>query len=59
MSKEKTKANIVNEFLKHFEDGLVDEKVTREEFFDYYSAVSASIDSDTYFDLIIRQVFKL
>ena len=60
MSGEKTEEEIFKEFLKNFEiGGHVNGKVTKEEFINYYSGVSAAIDTDVYFDLMMRNAWKL
>ncbi|XP_018645771.1 calcyphosine/tpp, putative [Schistosoma mansoni] len=57
---EKTEDEILVEFLKTFQpQNNADEIVTREEFFNYYTGISASIDNDAYFDLMIRQAYKI
>jgi Ca2+-binding EF-hand superfamily protein len=55
-----TKDDVFRHFLVSFDspyepDGIV----TLEEFFNYYSGVSASVDNDAYFDLMIRNAWKL
>lgn len=51
---------ILQKFIAHFEEhGHEDAEITREDFENYYAALSASVDDDTYFDLVIRQVYKL
>jgi len=59
-SGEWTKKQVLEEFLKNFQvGGVMDEKVTREEFKNYYAGVSASIDKDVYFDYMMRNNWKL
>lgn len=59
-SGEYTEDDVFLEFLATFEtpndaDGVVE----WDEFLNYYSGVSACIDSDVYFDLMMRQAWKL
>ncbi|CAG2109153.1 unnamed protein product [Medioppia subpectinata] len=54
---QKTEKELFEGFLKKFEEGgSVDGMLTKDEFTDYYSGVSASIDEDIYFDLMMRQL---
>nr|ABI52676.1 Ca2+ calmodulin dependent protein kinase EF-Hand protein superfamily [Argas monolakensis] len=57
---ERTEKELLARFLASFEEGgIVDGIVTKEEFLDYYAGVSASIDEDGYFDLMMRSCWKL
>jgi Ca2+-binding EF-hand superfamily protein len=50
----------IADFLETFDGGVqVDGMVTREEFITYYCNIGASIDSDEYFDLLLRGVWSL
>lgn len=61
LSGEMTEDEVLKQFLRRFEgdNGNRDDKVTLAEFLDYYNGVSANIDNDGYFDLMMRQAYKL
>ena len=59
-SGEYTEDDVFREFLASFETpGDADGKVTWEEFYNYYVGVSASVDTDVYFDVMMRNAWKL
>jgi len=55
----KTKGEVFREFLDNFDVGEKDGKVTPDEFCKYYSNISASIDEDDYFELMIRNAWHI
>ena len=56
----KTPDEVLREFLDTFDvGGVIDGKVTFEEFQNYYRNVSASIDRDDYFELMLRNAWHL
>uniref|UniRef100_A0A1B0G0F6 EF-hand domain-containing protein n=1 Tax=Glossina morsitans morsitans TaxID=37546 RepID=A0A1B0G0F6_GLOMM len=60
-SGEKTEDELLTEFLNNFEGnrGNNDGTITKEEFVNYYATISASIDNNMYFDLMMRRAFAL
>jgi len=55
----KTKAEVFREFLDNFDGGEKDGLVYPEEFERYYATLSASIDDDDYFELMIRNAWHI
>ena len=55
----KTKAQVLREFLSQFDTIEKDGKVSQKEFEEYYKNVSASIDDDDYFELMIRNAWHI
>ena len=63
-SGKKTEEEVLGEFLETFEMhhnilGGNDRVVTKEEFEEYYNNVSASVDNDQYFELMMSNAWKL
>ena len=58
-SGEKSKKEIVEDFMKQWDTVTKDGKITQEEFQIYYKDISASIDDDDYFELSIRNAWHL
>ncbi|EDV49306.2 calcyphosin-like protein isoform X2 [Drosophila erecta] len=60
-SGEKSEDEILTDFLHNFEGGRgnLDGKITHEEFVNYYATISASIDNDMYFDLMMRRAYVM
>jgi len=60
LSGKKTPDEVLREFLDTFDvGGEVDGKVTRQEFMNYYHNLSASIDNEDYFELMIRNAWHI
>ena len=60
LSGKRTANEVLREFLDTFDVGGVhDGKVTRQEFENYYANISASIDSDDYFELMMRNAWHI
>jgi len=59
LSGEWTEDQVLRQFLDSFDSQDKDGKITQEEFDNYYVGVSASVDSDAYFDLMMRNAWKI
>ena len=60
LSRRKTEQQVLTEFLNNFEvGGTVDGVITKEEFINYYANISAGIDRDDYFELMIRNSWHM
>lgn len=55
----RTRESVLREFLDGFDGGQRDGKVTSQEFERYYATISASIDDDDYFELMIRNCWHI
>merc|ERR1712224_1129323 len=56
---EMTEDEVLADFMKQWDTLEADGIVTFEEFCEYYKDVSCSIDDDEYFELMIRNAWKL
>ena len=59
ISGEKTKEEILMEFLQNFGDRNKDGKITKDEWLEYYAAISSNIDNDDHFILLMRNAWQL
>ena len=60
MSGKRTTQEVLREFLETFEvGGEVDGKVTWSEFLNYYANLGVSIDNDDYFELMMRNSWRI
>ena len=55
----KSEEEALREFMDQWETDSKDGTITREEFLDYYKDVSASVDDDDYFELMIRNAWHI
>lgn len=58
-SGEMAKKEIIQDFMKQWDTIDKDGKITIQEFEEYYKDISASIDTDDYFELMIRNAWHI
>merc|ERR550514_1182037 len=54
-----TEDEVITEFMEQWETQEADGIITRAEWIDYYTDVSASIDDDDYFELMMRNAWHI
>lgn len=59
ISNKKTAEEVYKEFMSQWDTQAVDGIVTFEEFVEYFKDVSASIDTDEYFEVMMRNAWKI
>lgn len=59
ISGEKTKEQIIKKYLDVFQRNDTDDEVTKDDFINYYSGISASIDNDEYFVCMMKNAWDL
>ena len=59
ISGRKTEDEALTEFMSQWDTIDKDNEITREEFLEYYKDVSASIDTDDYFELMMRNAWHI
>uniref|UniRef100_A0A7S3KF90 EF-hand domain-containing protein n=1 Tax=Euplotes crassus TaxID=5936 RepID=A0A7S3KF90_EUPCR len=59
MDGKKTEQEVILEFMQKWDTQEKDGIITIEEFYDYFSDVSASVDTDEYFEAMMKSAWKL
>jgi len=59
LSGKKTEEEIYREFMSQWDTEVADGIVTFDEFMEYFKDVSASIDSDEYFEVMMKNAWKI